>query len=203
MSRFRPGRDVNGKLWKTTVLLAMLTISIPSWAEEQEVAEAERNGMADFLWERDRSIRGMITVSYTHASDSEGPSTQGLRVGYGYLGGKANDYPWGEYWVTFRKNGAFDITAAGLSVAHVAKLNRRFGFSTLVDLGVSRRRISGRSAYAGMIGAGGEAVVRAFRRWDLVVTVEAVYRTTSETELQTRVGVRFHHEKIRSFRGDS
>ena len=175
--------------------------SFPSWAEDQTVARepgtaAERKGMTDLLWDDDPAFRGMITFSYAQASDTAGPSTQGLRIGYGYVGARKDDYPWGEFWATFREDGAHDITAAGLSVVPVARLNRRFGLGPLFDLGVSRHRERGRSVYAGLIGTGVEGVVRVFRRWDLVTTVEAVYRTTSETELQGRVGIRFHHQKI-------
>ena len=152
--------------------------------------------MTDFLWDSDPAFRGTITVSYASASDTAGPSTQGLRVGYGYLGAERNDYPWGEYWVTFREDGDHDITAVGLSVVPLARLSRRFGLGCLMDIGVSRHRVRDRSVYAGMFGIGAEGVVRVFRRWDLVTTAEAVYRTTSEVELQGRVGVRFHHQKV-------
>ncbi|MCP3983040.1 MAG: hypothetical protein GY723_01550 [bacterium] len=160
---------------------------------------AERDGMEQFLWDRDTEIRGMVTVSYAHASDSDGPSTRGLRLGYGYFGGKTNDYPWGEFWAAFREDGDYEITAAGLSVVPIAKVSRRFGVGPLFDLGLSRREQDGRSAYAGLVGAGAEGVVRVGRRWDLVTTAEAAYRTTGDVELQARVGIRFHHEKIPFF----
>ncbi len=142
----------------------------------------------------------MLTLSYAHASDSDGPSTQGLRVGYGFDGGKANDYPWGEFWATFREDGDYDITEAGLSVVPIAKLSKRFAVGPLVDLGLSRRRENGRSSYAVLIGGGAEGVVRVSRRWDLVTTAEAVFRTSGDVELQARAGVRFHHRKIPFFR---
>ncbi len=160
---------------------------------------AERDGMPEFLWDSDPTIRGMLTVSYAHASDSDGPSTQGIRFGYGFLGGKRNDYPWGEFWATFREDDEYEITAAGLSVVPVAKVSRRFGVGPLFDLGLSRREHNGRSVYAGLVGAGAEGVVRIGRRWDLVTTAEAAYRTTGDVEFQARVGVRFHHRKIPFF----
>lgn len=158
----------------------------------------ERKEMAEFLWESDPAPRGMITVSHVYASDSAGPGTQGFRVGYGYLGGTATDYPWGEFWATFREDGDDDVTAAGLSVVPVARLSRRFGIGPVFDLGVTTRREPGRSVYAGLIGAGAEGVVRISHRWDLVTTAEGIYRTTSDTEFQVRFGIRFHHEKIPS-----
>ncbi len=151
---------------------------------------------AENRWERDPAIRGMFTVSYTYASDSAGPSTRGFRIGYGYSGGPADDYPWGEFWATFRENGSYDIMAAGLSAVPVSMFHERLGLGFLVDLGVSRRRERSRSVFAGMIGAGVEGFVRISRRWDFVSTAEAVYRTTSDIEFQARAGVRFHHEKI-------
>ena len=190
------------------MLLALVGLVIsgtPAVAQssvEQHDTTPERKRMADFLWESAPAPRGMITISYAAASDSAGPSTQGLRVGYGYLGGKANDYPWGEFWGTFRKDGRYDITAAGLSVVPIAKLHRRFGVGPLFDLGVSRRREDGRTVFAGMFGVGAEGVVRISRQWDVVTTAEAVYRTTSDTEFQARIGIRFHHEKIPIHRGE-
>ncbi len=146
--------------------------------------------------EEGSGLEGTITVTWALAEDSAGPSTQGLRVGYGFLGAPADDYPWGEYWVAFRQDDEHDITAAGLSVVPVARIRDRFAVGPLVDLGVSRRRVGSRTLFAGMIGAGAEAMVRVSSRWDLVTTVEAAYRTTSDLEFQARFGLRFHHEKI-------
>jgi hypothetical protein len=170
-------------------LWGCMTYAAAQVVSEQPDTTAEQNGMT-----------GMITLSYVHASDSDGPSTEGLRVGYGYLGGKKNDYPWGEFWLTFREDGDYDITAAGLSVVPVAKLSRRFGVGPRFNLGLSRRRHDGRSGYAGLIGAGAEGGVRVSSRWDLVTTVEVAYRTTGDVETLARAGFRFHHRKIPFFR---
>jgi hypothetical protein len=153
--------------------------------------------------EEQPSAQGMITLTYAYASDSAGPRTKGVRIGYGYTGFPVDDYPWGEFWLAYREDGDQDITAAGLAVVPAAKLYERFRIGLLVDLGFSRRRVDDRSIHAGLIGAGVEGVFRISRRSDFVSTVEAIYRTTADLEVQARIGIRFHHDKLPRIRGGS
>ena len=55
----------------------------------------------------------MISLTWVHSSDNAGPNTDGIRVGFGRFGGAKNDYPWGEFWLSFREGGERDVTAAG------------------------------------------------------------------------------------------
>lgn len=143
-------------------------------------------------WGEGSDPENMITVTWVYSSDNQGPNTEGIRVGYGYFGRAKNDYPWGEFWLSCREGGGREVTAAGLSVTHVAFQKGRFGLGPVLDLGVMVHRDSGRSVFSGLIGAGVDGVFRISPRWDLVATGEAIYRTTSEVEYQGRFGARFH-----------
>ncbi len=134
----------------------------------------------------------MISIAWVHSSDNTGPNTDGIRLGFGQFGRPKSDYPWGEFWLSYREGGGRDVAAAGLSVTHFAFQKGRFGLGPVLDLGVMRRREPGRSVVSGLIGAGLEGVVRIARQWDLVAAGEAIYRTTSDAEYQARFGIRFH-----------
>lgn len=150
----------------------------------------------DYWWESEPSPRAMISLSSVHADENAGPNTDGLRVGFGILYGKEDDYAWGELWAAYRENGQYDVTSAGVSAVPFWLRHRRLGVGLLLDIGVSYRRDDDRSAFAGMIGAGVEGAVRLCRRWDFVAAAESVYRTTSEIDRQLRFGIRYHHEKL-------
>ncbi len=151
-------------------------------------------------WWSSPSPQGMISFTGLSSDDREGPDTDGFRVGYGYFGAARNDYPWGEFWLSDRKQNDHEVTAAGLCVAPVAAYRNRFGAGFLVDLGLQHRRLGSRRITAGFIGSGLEGVYRLSPAWDLVASAELSYLTTSDFEFQARFGFRIHSARLFSMR---
>lgn len=157
---------------------------------------ADREGSEMYWWDWDPTPQGMITVSYVSAHDSAIPDAQGIRIGYGSWGIGDEAFGLGGYWLEVLKKGRHRISALGISAVPVEFFYRRLAGGPLVEIGVSRRTAGDRSVLAGLIGLGGEASIRLFRRWDLVVNAKADYRTTSDVAYKGGIGIRFHSEKL-------
>ena len=160
-----------------------------------------RDEREEYWWEGDPTPQGMITLSAVFSNFSDSPSSRGVRVSYGAMGpdpAPPPPYGWKEIWYSFQQTGDVNISSAGMTFAAAFPFGR-LAVGIPFDLGFERRSDGDRHVLAGIIGIGAELDVRVFRRWDFVATAEQLYRTTVESELQGRIAIRFHHERLPVF----
>lgn len=175
---------------------AMTPLCPAAGAEGTREPPSDAEESAEYWWEGDPTPQGMITMGWTSANDTAGPSTHGPRIAYGPLGIGDESYGWAEFLLGFREGGGQRVTAVGLSLVPITMIYRRLGLGLLLDAGFERHKEPDRAVLAGILGIGAEFVVRLSRRWDLSTTAEVDYRTTFESDSQIRFGLRYHHERL-------
>jgi hypothetical protein len=142
----------------------------------------------------------MITVGWTYADGTVGPANRGVRLAYGPFGFADEFLGSAEFWIAFREGGKQSITSVGACMVPVSFRYRRLGWGPLFDVGLRQFKEEGNVVLAGIVGVGPELVVRLARRWDLAATAEIDYVTTLDSELQLRLAVRYHHERISAWK---
>jgi hypothetical protein len=150
----------------------------------------------EYWWEGEPLPWGAITASYVFSNYSDSPSPSGVRLSFGPMGIGDEYYGWLDFWVSYREAEDDQITSIGVSEVPLACRYRRVAIGWLFNAGFERLADPDRYVLAGIIGIGGDFVVRLFRHWDFVSSAEIDYRTTVEAETQLRVAIRFHHSKL-------
>jgi hypothetical protein len=143
----------------------------------------------------------MLSAALVYADGTASPVNKGLWIAYGAFDIEDEFFGCAEFWLAYREGDEQSLASLGATIQPITFRHGRLGWGPFFNAGFEQRRGGGRVVLAGVLGAGGELVVRLSDRWDFATAAELDYLTTLDSEFQFRAAIRYHSMKISAWKG--